>query len=368
MLIEDRMIKMRTPDNWHAHFRQDQLMYFMVRALIESGFRARVVAMPNTTPPLLTGTDARSYWQSILDIARTIPGSDSFNPVAVMQITESTTPEMIREAVRLGVRAGKVYPRNVTTNSENGVADYTKLFPVLEEAERLDVVIQLHGEHPNPQHEGLNKEAAFLAIVGLLTLKFPRLRIVLEHISTRNAVDYVRFSPATLKIAATITPHHLLTTIDDVLGYSEESRFKMNVHAGCKPQPKFRSDMFALQDAAMSGNPRFFYGGDDAPHYRQNKECAGACGVFNTTVALSRLIQLFSERGKLLNLEPFLSQFGAEFYGYPVLDRDSHSVTLVREKWTVPNEYIVAGTHASGIYPHTVVPMFAGRELEWKVT
>ena len=217
--------------------------------------------------------------------------------------------------------------------------------------------MQFHGEHPDAEVEGLRKEAAFTDILDRIRRRFPALRLTMEHITSRAAVEWVAAQDA--RVGASITVHHLYTTVDDVLGYSPRSRGLMRVHCGCKPQPKWRDDKAALIDIALSGHPRFFYGGDDAAHLRRNKEAAAsACGVWNTAVALPLLVALFEEHGKLPRLEPFVSEFGAAFYGYPL---NSETVTLVRQDWTVPDEVAVPALGDA------MVPMWAGETLGWRV-
>jgi dihydroorotase len=353
MEISENKITMRCPDNWHAHFRDKDMLHWMVKMFLINGWRGRVLAMPNLLPPLLVGDQAHEYRNQILEIANLYQGNEYFDPVVTIQITEQTTPEMVSKAKELGIRAAKVYPRNVTTNSEHGVVDYTRIYPALETAQKCGMIICFHGEHPSYEVEGLDKEKRFLSILASITTEFKELKIVLEHITTAAAVQWVIEQPEQT-VAATITVHHLFTTLDDVLGYSERSGGKMNFHLGCKPQPKFREDLKALRWAAFSNSGRFFYGGDDAPHLLSAKH-TGSCGVFNTSVALPLLIQLFQENNVLEQLEDFLSRYGAEYYGFSLND---HSVSFERKPWIIPAQYM----------PYRdvfVVPMFAGQTLEW---
>ena len=354
---DGRSLTLRAPDNWHAHFRDGALLDALVPVFLEAGWRRRIVAEPNTTPPVLTGAQALRYRERIEARAKQADPASTLEVVPTIQITESTTGETVREAVDCGIRVGKVYPFMVTTHSGNGVQDYGKIYPALAVAEDLGMVVQFHGEHPDNEVEGLHKERAFIGILDRILGRFPRLRLTMEHITSRAAVDWV--SAQGSNVGASITVHHLLTTIDDVLGYSRRSRGLMRVHCGCKPQPKWRDDRQALIDAIMAGHPRFFYGGDDAAHPRKNKEAAAsACGVWNTAAALPLLVGLFEEHGKLEQLEPFVSEFGARFYGYPLSDE---TVTLVRENWTVPDEVVVPALGDS------IVPFWAGDELQWRV-
>ncbi|MES2436933.1 MAG: dihydroorotase [Patescibacteria group bacterium] len=356
MVITRKSITMRCPDNWHAHFRQELLMEFMVTMFIISGFIRRVLAMPNTKPPILTGKDALKYRKQITRWARKNKRGNKFNAVAVLQITEKTTPAMIFAAYRRGVRRGKVYPRYVTTNSEDGVVNYDLLWPVFTAMEQCGMILLLHGEAPSYKIEGLRKEKAFLTILRKIAKAFPRLKIVLEHITTAAAVRCVLELPPT--VAATITVHHLLYTVDDVIGYSKASGGKGQGDLVCKPSLKFRRDRAALRKAAMSGNPKFFYGGDDAPHYQTAKHCRNiCCGVFNTLAAIPSMIELFLKYKKLEMLEGFLSEFGAKHHGVPL---NKGTVTFVRESWEVPEEIEVPGT---GEY---LTNMRGGEVVAWK--
>ncbi len=359
MLSPDgQTLTLRAPDNWHAHFRDGALMEFLVPVFLASGWRRRILAMPNITPPALTGPEALAYRERIEARAKACDPDSTLEVVSTIQITEGTTGATVRDAAAMGVKIGKVYPFMVTTHSGNGVQDYDRIYPALEAAENAGTIVQFHGEHPSEDIEGLNKEAAFTGILDRIRTRFPNLRLTMEHITSRAAVSWVEAQDD--KVGASITVHHLLTTVDDVLGYSKASRGLMRVHCGCKPQPKWRDDRQALIDVVMSGHPRFFYGGDDAAHLRRNKEAAAsACGVWNTAAALPLLAALFEDHGKLEALQPFLSEFGARFYGYPL---NLKTVTLTREPWTVPDEVPVPALGDS------IVPMAAGEELRWRVT
>ncbi len=354
---EPRRLAIRTPDNWHAHFRDGALLDALVPVFIRAGWRARILAEPNIVPAVLTGRDALGYRDRILARARAVDPVTTLDPVPTIQITEATTAGTVREAADLGVRVGKVYPFMVTTHSGNGVRDYAKIAPALASAEACGMVVQFHGEHPDEAVEGLDKEAAFLDILDDVIRRFPRLRVSLEHITSRAAVDWVAAQGET--VGASVTVHHLLTTLDDVLGYSSASRGLMRVHCGCKPQPKRRADRAALHEALLSGHPRFYYGGDDAAHLKRDKEAAAsACGVWNTLAALPLLAAFFAEHDALDKLEPFVAEHGARFYGFPL---NAGTVTLVREPWRVPEEVAVPAL-GDGL-----VPMMAGEVLAWRV-
>lgn len=357
MSAAPRTLRLRAPDNWHAHFRDGPMLDFLVPVFLDAGWRRRIVAEPNITPPVLTGARALWYRDAILARARAHDPATTVDPVMTIQITETTSGATLREARAMGVGIGKVYPFMVTTHSGNGVQDYDMISPALEAAQDCGLIVQFHGEHPGEEVEGLNKEAGFTGILDRIRARFPGLKLTMEHITSRAAVDWVKGQDD--HVGASITVHHLLTTVDDVLGYSKASGGLMRVHCGCKPQPKWRDDRAALNEVVLSGHPRFFYGGDDAAHLRHRKEAEGsACGVWNTMAALPLLVDLFDREGRLERLDPFLSEFGARFYGYGV---NAESVTLVEEPWRVPAEVEATGMGDS------VVPMCAGETLAWRV-
>lgn len=342
-------ITLRRPDDWHLHLRREKILSDVLGFTIRQF--SRVLIMPNTRPrPILTAFDAQIYKEEILLAAKRWP-KRVFVPYMTIQITPNTTPHNIKEASEVGVLAGKLYPEGVTTNSENGVTDFRALYPVFEQMQACNMVLSIHGESPDETVPGLEKEKAFLETLHQIVFDFPGLRIVLEHITTRAAVDRVLIYPRT--VAATITVHHLLLTLDDVIGYGKESGGKMQPHHFCKPIAKTKADREALIEAATMGSPKFFYGGDSAPHLRETKECSFCCaGVFNAPVALPLLVQLFEERDAFLELEQFTSVFGAAFYG---VYQNEGTISLERENWKVPPSY------------NGIVPFMAGKTLPWRV-
>jgi dihydroorotase len=353
-------LQIRRPDDFHVHLRQGE----MLRAVLPATALVfgRALVMPNTLPPILTGNDARLYERVIREAALQI-GATSFEPLMTIKLVASTTPETIADAKAKGVVAGKLYPAGVTTNADDGVrvsANYTHLassismdthphlFKAMEEA---DMVLCLHGEMPDAFC--MDRERNFLGVVSKLAHDYPRLRIVFEHITTEAAVTEVKRLPDT--VAATITPHHLILTLDDVVGD------KLAPHHFCKPIAKTPYDRKALIDAALSGNPKFFLGTDSAPHARNQKECASGCaGIFCAPVAMEVLAEVFEGHGALERLEAFTSEFGARFYGLPL--NDSH-VSLVRQgntPYRVP-EYVDCGRDEQG----AVAPLLGGGTLRW---
>lgn len=359
MKISLNEIVMRIPDNWHAHFRQGRLLKFLVSIMLEFGWRGRVVGEPNTQPPKLTGEEAVAYGEEIREAARlSLDWNKTFEPVLTIQVTENTTVEMVLNAFMKGVRVIKVYPRYVTTHSENGVVDYLKIYPALQIAEDLGMVVQFHPEHPSYSIIGRLKEVAFIQILDAIHRRFPRLKISVEHVSSKAMVDWVTAQDE--YVGASVTVHHLYQTADDLAGYSERSGGLCMVHDGAfKPGAKDPEDRYAIGEVVLAGNPKFWYGGDDAAHLKSKKHCARvSCGAWNTIPALSLLVSFF-EKGKALEkLEPFLSEFGANFYGY---SHNEGIITLRRDSWIVPAECEVPELNDS------VVPFYAGEKMEWKL-
>jgi len=335
-----KTLTIRSPDDFHVHLRQNGMLD---RVLIHSAKHfGRVLAMPNTRPPLLTEHDVYPYRGEILTKALHENDWSPFEILSAIQITDATTPEIVR-AARIPCVAGKLYPAGVTTGSDNGVSDIEPLFPVFEAMQACGMMLSLHGEHPGAQYDDIDREAAFMHVLHRIVHLFPDLKIVLEHVSHRAGVS------AVLKydnVAATVTPHHLLLTMNDVHGA------KLQPHHFCKPTPKRFADRDAILRQVLDGHPKFFLGTDSAPHLRETKECADGCaGVFNAPVTMPLLAELLERHGALDRLEDFTSRFGAEWYG---LRLNHGTITLERVPWKVPEHY------------ETVVPLWAGRTIQWR--
>lgn len=330
-----------TPDDFHVHLRQDWMLEHTIEhSALHFG---RVLVMPNTTPPVKTGDDAFKYREDIFAWRR--HSKKSFEPLMAIKLMPDTTPEMIHEAFGRCAIAGKLYPEGVTTNSEDGISmeRLYKMGDVFKAMEDVRMVLCLHGEVPGVFC--MDREDAFLVTLGSLAHRFPKLRIVLEHITTQKAVQTVKALPA--NVAATITVHHLVLTLDDVVGGF------LQPHHFCKPIAKTDQDKEVLRETAIGGNPKFFLGTDSAPHLKEKKECSSGCaGVFTAPVAMPILTQVFEEEGALDKLANFTSKFGADFYKMP-----APLGTLVLEKgepYTIPEAY------------HGVVPLWAGRSISWR--
>jgi dihydroorotase len=302
----------------------------------------RAVVMPNTKPAIRSAAAAIAYRKEILNAAHGL-GIDGFEPLMTIEITEEMTPSMIHEASKADIVAGKIYPRGRTTNSADGVLHYELIYPVLGAMQDCDMLALFHGESPEPGVFCLDREEAFLETLEQIALDFPRLRIVMEHVTTKAAVECVKRLPE--NVAATITVHHLFLTLDDVVGDM------LSPHHFCKPLAKRPEDCEELRRTAFSGNPKFFLGTDSAPHLRGMKECASGCaGVYTAPVAIPLLFQLFEEQSVLGKFPDFTSRFGADFYDIP---RNEETITLVRKPWMVLPTY------------DGVVPFMAGKKLQW---
>ena len=326
----------RVPDDFHLHLRQGALLRDCI------GYSSRVFArglvMPNIKPPVSTPEAVRSYSEEIRS------ASGEFTPLMTFKILPGMSPADIRALKEAGCIAGKLYPAGATTNAEDGVVSTDQIRKVLGAMEETGLVLSIHGEVPGDPI--LTREISYIPIIEQLSKDFSGLRIVFEHLSTKEAVKAVRDMPP--RVGATITPHHLHLTLDDMIGGN------MNPHHFCKPVIKQSEDRKALVEAAVGGNPKFFFGSDSAPHPASAKLNGSALpGIFCAPVALPVLAEVFENTGSLDRLEDFTSRFGAEFYGLPL---NSGKVELEKKSWTVP-------ASCQG-----VVPMLAGSVLSWTVS
>jgi len=338
-------VEIRRPDDWHVHLRDGEMLRAVV-PLTASRF-ARAIVMPNLVPPVTTMAAAASYRARILEALP--PGSD-FTPLMTAYLTDDTDPADLEAGWRAGVfTAAKLYPAHATTNSAHGVTDLARLAAVFAAMERLGMPLLLHGEVTRPGVDIFDRETVFVdEVLDGLVVGHPRLKIVLEHITTRRAAEYVRRAPA--NVAATITPHHL------VINRSDLFRGGVRPHLYCLPIAKREEDRLALRAAACSGDPKFFLGTDSAPHSIEAKECAcGAAGVFNAATALETYAQVFDEEGALDRLEAFASLNGPRFYGLPL---NAGRMRLVRDR-TAPPAPLPAG--------RSRVVGFPDAPLAWRV-
>ena len=343
-------LSIRRPDDFHVHLREREMLQ-LVAPLTAKHF-ARALVMPNLWQPVVTGFDVSRYRDAIQKAA----DNPSFTPLMTIKLLDGLTPETILTARAAGAIAAKLYPRGVTTNSDDGVSDPLALGTVYETMEACGMVLCLHGETPGVFC--MEREAAFLDTLGEIVVRHPKLKIVLEHVTTAQAVSFVMLAPE--NVAATITVHHLVLTLDDVVGE------KIKPHHFCKPIAKTPHDLRILRRAATSGSPKFFLGTDSAPHSLAHKECSAGCaGVFTAPVALPVLAEVFEQEEALDKLEAFTSEFGARFYGLPLNDG---TIWITKEPWKVPWYHVPFEDRQMRDNPRSWLrPLFVGRELSWKV-
>jgi dihydroorotase len=339
-------ITLRRPDDFHVHLRDGRAM---AAVLADTARRfARAIVMPNLKPPVTTTALALHYRDRILG---ELPDGSDFEPLMTLYLTDDTPPEEIARAKLSGhVHGVKLYPAGATTHSDAGVTRISRCFHTLERMEEVGLPLLVHGESTDPAIDVFDREKAFIEeTLGPLVERFPQLKVVLEHITTRDAVQYAEVTGA--NVAATITPHHLLM--------NRNALFQGGIrpHHYCLPVLKREEHRDALVEAATSGNPKFFLGTDSAPHARSAKETACGCaGIYTAHAALELYATAFEEAGALDKLEAFASEYGANFYGLP---HNRGSVTLVRQEWRVAETLDFGG--------EPLVPLRAGDTLPWKL-
>jgi len=334
------------PDDWHLHLRDGEHL----RAVLPDTARrfARAIVMPNLRPPVTTTGMALAYRERIL---AAMPAGARFEPLMTLYLTDNTRPEEIAEArASTFVHAVKYYPAGATTNSDSGVTDLARCHRVIEAMEKHGMPLLVHGEVTDPGVDVFDRERVFIErVLAPLARRFPGLRLVIEHITTREAADFVTQAPA--QVAATITAHHLLLSRNALFAGG------MRPHHYCLPLLKRETHRAALVQAAISGNPKFFLGTDSAPHARATKETdCGCAGIYTAHAGIELYCEVFAAAGALEKLEGFASRHGAAFYGLPV---NSDRIGLVDEPWSVPAE-ITFGTDA-------LVPFRAGSTVDWRL-
>ena len=346
MRTEPRTLTIRRPDDWHLHLRDGA----MLRAVAGYSARqfARAIVMPNLSPPVTTIAAARAYRDRIVGA---LPAGTRFTPLMTCYLTDDTDPAEIARGAADGVfTAAKLYPANATTNSAHGVTDVARLAPVLAAMERAGLVLCVHGEVTDPAVDVFDREAVFLdRVLTPLIADFPGMRVVLEHVTTAEAVAFVR--AAGPRVAATITPQHLHLNRNALFAGG------LRPHAYCLPVLKRERHRLAVRAAAVSGDPCFFLGTDSAPHPASAKESACGCaGIFSAGFALESYAAVFEEEGALDRFEGFASEHGARFYGLPL---NEGRVTLVRNGAEVPATVETA--------EGPLVPFQAGERLAWRM-
>jgi dihydroorotase len=335
------------PDDWHLHLRDGELMRSVVGATARVFGRA--IVMPNLSPPVATVADAAAYRERI---AAALPEGSRFAPLMTLYLTDNTSADQIAQARASGFIVGiKYYPAGATTNSESGVTDLARVYPALSALEKHGLPLLLHGEVTDAEVDLFDREHVFIdRLLDRIVREFPGLKIVFEHITTKEAADFVAAAPS--NVAATITPQHML--------WSRNALFAggcARPHFYCLPILKREAHREAIVRAATSGNPKYFLGTDSAPHARDAKEHACGCaGCYSAHAAIELYAEAFEDAGALERLEAFASFHGADFYGLP---RNTDTITLQREAWRVPAEYPFG--------EHTVVPLRAGEGLRWRI-
>jgi dihydroorotase len=343
---EEQTLVLTRPDDWHLHLRDDAML---ARVVPDTARRfARAIVMPNLDLPVTTTAQALAYRQRIL---AALPAELRFEPLMTLYLTEATAPaEIARAKASDIVHAVKYYPANATTNAHHGVRDLRRCQAVLEAMQQHDLPLLMHGEVTDPEVDAFDREAVFIERhLAPLVRAFPALRMVIEHITTRSAAEFVAAAPD--NVAATITAHHLLLNRNALFAGG------LRPHHYCLPVLKREQHRQALLAAATSGNPKFFLGTDSAPHPRHAKESACGCaGIYTAHAAVELYAEAFEQAGALDRLEGFASFYGADFYRLP---RNSDRITLARRSWLVPRQF--------GAGRGAIVPMRAGESVAWRL-
>jgi len=345
-MTEATTLTLRRPDDWHVHLRDGTMLELAVADTARQF--ARAIVMPNLVPPVTTRAQGGAYRERILAAC---PAEHDFTPLMTAYLTDTIEPDEVAAGFEDGTFAAcKLYPAGATTNSDAGVTDVRNIDPVLERMQTIGMPLLIHGEVVQRDVDVFDREAVFIeTVLQPLTQRLPELKVVLEHITTEDAVEFVAAAPA--NVAATITAHHLQIDRNALFDGG------LRPHAYCLPVAKRRKHRAALRKAAVSGNPKFFLGTDSAPHAQSDKESdCGCAGIYSAPVALESYAQVFDEEGQLERLEAFASEFGPRFYELPP---NEGTVTLERA------EQVVAKTvrHAD----RTVVPYRSGETLGWRL-
>ena len=333
------------PDDWHLHVRNGAVLETVIAHTARQF--ARAIIMPNLKPPVATVEQALSYRQEIL---HALPSGSTFNPLMTLYLTNALTKDEVKKAAESEhIYAFKLYPAGATTNSDSGVSDLKAIYPILETMEQHDIPLLIHGEVTDNDCDIFDREKVFVeSSLSDIVKNFPGLRVVAEHVTTKEAVDFVLSTSN--KVAATITPQHLLFNRNAILAGG------IRPHYYCLPIIKRELHRQALVAAATSGNPKFFLGTDSAPHLTNAKETSCGCaGCYSAHAAIELYADVFEQANALDKLEGFASFFGADFYQLP---RNTKTVTLQKQSWTVPGSYQV--------HDETITPLKANEVLSWK--
>jgi dihydroorotase len=341
------IITLRRPDDWHVHLRDGEMLATVLPFTARQF--ARAIVMPNLAPPVTTVAAARVYRERILEA---VPEETGFTPLMTCYLTDTTDPEEVARGYQEGIfTAVKLYPAHATTNSAFGVTDYDRICPVLERIAGLGMPLLVHGEVSDPEVDVFDREAVFIdRVLDPLRRRFPELRIVLEHVTTAEAVDYISSGAANL--AATITAHHLVISRNAIFAGG------IRPHLYCLPIAKREKHRIALRRAATSGDQRFFLGTDSAPHAKAAKETGCGCaGIFTAPCALETYAEVFEEEGARDRLEAFASLNGPAFYRLPP---NEARITLQPQAFPVPERIGEGDT--------TLIPFRAGETLRWRLS
>ena len=343
---EATKISIIKPDDWHLHLRDGPQTSTIVEHTAQQFHRA--IIMPNLLPPITTVAEAEKYHARILSL---LPAGTAFQPLMTLYLTDNTsTDEILKAANSPIVHAVKMYPAGATTNSDAGVTNIDNVIDALTAMQECSLPLLVHGEVTRPEVDVFDREALFIKeILQPLTDRLPKLKIVLEHITTRQGAEFV--SSASDTVAATITPHHLLLNRNAIF------QGGIRPHNYCLPILKREEHRKALLDAATSGNPRFFLGTDSAPHMQSRKENGCGCaGIYSAHAAIELYTEAFESRNALNKLEAFASLNGPSYYGLPV---NNEKITLQKKPWLVPESYSFGG--------EVVIPFRAGETMPWKL-
>ena len=346
MTAQPQQLIIRRPDDWHIHLRDDE----MLRAVLPytSAVCGRAIVMPNLAPPVTSVEAAIAYRERIL---AALPEGHAFQPLMTCYLTDSLSADEVEKGFSAGVfTAAKLYPAHATTNSSHGVTSIDAIAAVLDRMQRIGMPLLIHGEVTDAHIDIFDREARFIeTVMEPLRQRYPELKVVFEHITTKEAAQYVEAGND--RLGATITPQHLMFNRNHMLVGG------VRPHLYCLPILKRNVHQEALRQVVASGHPRFFLGTDTAPHLRHRKEASCGCaGVFNAPTALPAYATVFEELNALAHFEAFCSENGPRFYGLPL---NEGTIRLVREPWTVSDSLAAAGD--------TLVPFLAGETLNWRV-
>ncbi len=347
-MADPNQIRITRPDDWHLHLRDGAALAAVLPHTARQFGRA--IVMPNLKPPVRTVAEAADYRARILAV---LPAGLGFEPLMTLYLTDNTPVTEIAKAIDSSfVKAVKLFPAGATTNSDAGVTAIEKTYAVLAEMEKLGLPLLVHGEETDPAIDIFDREAAFIErTLAPLLRRFPGLKVVMEHITTTDAADFVR--SAGPQLAATVTAHHLLLNRNALFNGG------LRPYHYCLPVLKDERHRQAVVAAATSGSPKFFLGTDSAPHPKSAKEAASAAGgCYTAFAALELYAQVFEQAGALDKLEAFASFNGADFYGLP---RNTGQITLKKEAWTIP-------TSLPYLNSDPLIPLFAGETICWKMT